>query len=491
MTQPASPEPALGGIVDRLELWSRRLRNEIAEGQRSGRDGGDLAAVAFLALLADVLDEQDRAFSRYKAQTRAAPEVRLRWFQSVGATLGLLVHHLGTLERALPPRLTPLVSAFERLLGELIPGQAAVFVPERFFNYELREIHARQFEQVLGSGVDKHQWPTLFLKLPLGLLDSPQNHILLAHELGHALAAVSRSALQNHRRQLEEAKRAKRPPPVAPASLLPRPVIDTTRILPIAQQMCREGGIAAPAPSVGGQVGLEQVILQGLIAKVASNVSAITERWIEELFADAVGVCLFGAAFTKAFADVLLPTGPWAQASPDHPPHAVRISFQLDLLARSEFGDFAGTVPPRLKERLDAVATLASSALSSVPGSMTSTSERDMYALSHDSVKGVLKDIMAVAINRTGKLIYSAAQYQDDQQRYVEAFRAMGVPPIGVIGERRVSLATILNVGQLVGMEVSAHLPESADPLARERGLDELILKAIELAEFQIAWEEA
>jgi hypothetical protein len=491
MTQQASPEPALKGIVDRLEVWSGLLRREIEEAQRSGSDGGDRAAVSFLRLLADVLGEHDRAFARYRAQTLAAPDVRLRWLQTVGTGLGLLVHNLGTLERALPPSLTPLVSAFARLLGELIPGRAAVFVPERFFNYELREIHAKSFEHVLGANVDAHTWPALFLKLPLGLLDSPRNHILLGHELGHALAAVARAETQKHSRLVEAAKRAGTVLPDPPPPLLPRPNIDTARILPIAQQMCREGGINVPAPSTAGQVGIGQLILQGLIAKVASDVSSITERWVEELFADAVGVCLFGPAFTKAFADVLLPTGRLAQASHDHPPHAVRITFQRDLLARKEFGDFASIIPAKLKERLDAVSTLASSALSAVPGSTTSTSERDTYALSHLSVQTVLDEIMSVAIARTNNLLYTATRYSEDLDRYLESFRTLGVPPISVTGERRVSLATILNVSQLVAMEASIHVHQTADPLSRERGLDDLILKAIELAEFQIGWEEA
>jgi hypothetical protein len=461
----------------------------------------------------DVLDEQERAFSRYKKQTRAAPEVRLRWLQGVGAGVGLLVHYLGTLEHALPPRLTPLVSAFERLLGQLIPGHAAVFVPERFFNYELREVHAQSFDQVLGPQVDRHKWPALFLKLPLGLLDSPRNHILVGHELGHAIAAVSRAELHRHARLAEEARRkaegvsgetkggdapssdggGQKSAAVehVPSELLPRPQIDPTRILQIVQQMCREGGISIPAPSASAQVAIEQVIFQGLIAKVASDVATISERWIEELFADAIGVCLFGPAFIKAFADVLLPTGRLAQASFDHPPQAVRVIFQHDLLAQKEFGDFAAAIPSELKERLDAIVALAKAALPAVPGSTTSPSERETYALSYDSVHTVRAEIMAIAMKQTAKMLYTATQYKDDLDRYLDTFRSIGVPPIGVIGETRVSLATILNVAQLVSMGAPVHVAATAEPAARERCLDDLILKAVELAEFQIGWEEA
>jgi len=54
-----------------------------------------------------------------------------------------------------------------------------------------------------------------------------------------------------------------------------------------------------------------------------------------------------------------------------------------------------------------------------------------------------------------------------------------------------VSLATILNVGWIAALTRPEDASGAAMPALSEESLDNLLSKAIELSEVQIAWEEA
>jgi hypothetical protein len=86
-------------------------------------------------------------------------------------------------------------------------------------------------------------------------------------------------------------------------------------------------------------------------------------------------------------------------------------------------------------------------------------------------------------------LLYTATHFEADL-RHVDDLVKLGVPPLpGPAGEH-VSLATIFNVSQIVSLDRMAEFRADAAPADKERSLDDLILKAVELSEVQITWRE-
>ena len=100
-----------------------------------------------------------------------------------------------------------------------------------------------------------------------------------------------------------------------------------------------------------------------------------------------------------------------------------------------------------------------------------------------------LRSSAIAAVNSAG-LLYSGQRFTHDLV-HVDDMGKLGVPPLPRTAGAHVSLASIFNVAQIVALDRINDFPGDAPPADKERSLDDLILKAVELSEVQIMWEEA
>lgn len=480
----APDDVALSAVIERLRGWFDALEADLAAAKTSYVASRDRAAYAYATLLEALLAEHRSAFARYADESTAPFSQRLRWLQHLGGELKVFVTRLERLDGAMPPRSSPLVSAFVRLLNRLAPDVSAVFTPFRQLNYELSAVPSEDFVDYEISAT-QHRFPSLFVRIPTGFLDSPRNHILVAHELGHAVAAVRQEQVDWHAREAARAARegSDTPPTVEPLYPLPSPPRD--RVEDIVNSAWSESGLSVPAPGSTR----EPDYLADVLA-IQLQVQSMVSRWLEELFADSVATYLFGPAFVFAFFEVLLPLDPLELASEHHPPTAARILNMRATLDSTPLAGMVDRLPAGLAGKLGAMVNASRLALPEVPGDGLSQSIRKLYLLVNDLVSSSEEQVRSAAAAASAGLVYTPEMFQRDRDTYVDDFVHRLVPPLTSPPTAPATLATIFNVGQLVAFE---HMSEflRGEPLPTKwQELDRLLLKAIELAEVQAAWNE-
>jgi hypothetical protein len=474
--------------ISRLGSWLKSLEREFENARVARQDQNDIGAVNYLNVLQAVLERYRYAYERYRAQTAVAPGQRLLWLQDVGAGLAYLENLVGRLSVPIAPTLTPMLASFSRLLEALVPNRPPIFRPVRDFNYELEEFHSDQFLPLLTSSFSWDQWPILFITLPTGILDSPRSHVLVAHEIGHAIAAVSRENFKVYEAACTQASADGTSPPAAPPAFLPLPSAPSADVLRIAIDRWTEQGYPAPQITAGAPLTTEGEMLVGLVATVGAELDEQTEYWLEELFSDAVGACLFGPAFLVSFLEVLLTTGSMDRGSSTHPPLAARLHCIGKALRHAELGFTSDSFPPNLRERFETAMVEADAVLLAPP--LTKGSEARFADVMKNLVLGRTDEIVttAVALVKKGNALYTAAQFKADIDKHLTLFVQTGVPPIA----ERTSLASVFNVGQVLCSDhLDSFCPGVDDIHAKEQRVDDLLLKAIELNEIAAAWREA
>jgi hypothetical protein len=374
-----------------------------------------------------------------------------------------------------------------------------VFRSFRAFNYELSSIYPDPFRATLGDDVDQGNWPALFIKFPTGFLDSPRNHILVAHEIGHAVAAVRRAETQRYQQEAAKAKRSGLPSSEVPPALLPLPSIPQPRLLDVVIARWNESGLSPLDTATLDLATLrsrptESLLFADIIARVATTAQAMCASWMEELFADAVGVCLFGPAFIFSFIEVLMPVSGLQNADEDHPPGAMRLLWMEQLLRGPQLTGMIDAMPDGLRTRLDAWITMSAEEFVNLKtlGASAKDFAGKLQSLVTDIVEALADSIRKAALAVCAKLIYSPSRFKDDLSRYSDDLVLFGIPPVvAPPGQSVVGLATIFNVAQMVALErLEEFRPGEARP-EKERMLDDLVLKAVELAEVQRKWQEA
>jgi hypothetical protein len=272
--------------------------------------------------------------------------------------------------------------------------------------------------------------------------------------------------------------------------MLPAPTVPPQRIVEIALAKWGESGLPLPKLPKGGEESPPDAELTQFISTFAftlDQAQKFRDDWIEELFADAVGVCLFGPAFVFAFIEVLVPLGPLERAS-SHPPSATRLVSMKSLLEDPVLGQAAVVAGPS-REVLDAAMGHAAEAMKQVPGQRAAKSESMLLGLVHELVEGVAADVRRAAIKRCRTVLYTGHDLARDLARFREPLVKLGVPPIGDASSPA-TLASIFNVGQTVAFEDLDTLYRGETRSEQERRLDDLMLKAIELGEYQVRWQE-
>ena len=467
-------------------MWLDTLRGEFDSALTTHREHKNLGSVKYLELLQALLALYRQGYDRYAKQVAAPVEQRLSWLQLVGAGLAQLENLFGRLSVPVAPALTPLVAAFSRLLARLVPGCSPIFRPVRDFNYELEEFHSNDFADLLTATTD-HQWPMIFITLPTGLLDTPRAHVLVAHELGHAVAAFDRELVARNEAERDAAITANTAPPSPLTPLLPQPRPPRAAVLRIAKERWNEHNLPAPQTAGSSTPTAESAIMLEIVAGVGAEFEDWTQAWLEELFSDSVGTCLFGPAFFVSILEVLLTTDSLDRGTRNHPALAARLQCIGRTLQRPELGFKVESFTPKLKSRFEMAMAAADNALKI--NRTPSGSDAMLEDIVHGAVLARMDEVISTAIRHVGacKVLYTAAQFDADIAKYVQEFYLTGVPPI----EKDLPLASVFNVGQVLCSDYMELFCPGSDDRDKERRVDDLLLKAIELNEIATIWGEA
>lgn len=149
-------------------------------------------------------------------------------------------------------------------------------------SYEILTLTRDPFVSLAEPGyLDQVAWPIRIFRVPHPPLDWPLHHVLLYHELGHAAFH-------------------KMPPPFPPE-------LDPTQATDLLERM--------------------------MLAKKLAHYHQCMSAWMEEIYADTVGVLLAGPAYALAFARFLCSFFPLDTGSSSHPPIALRIELITKLVA--------------------------------------------------------------------------------------------------------------------------------------------------------------
>jgi hypothetical protein len=161
------------------------------------------------------------------------------------------------------------------------------------------------------------------------------------------------------------------------------------------------------------------------------------------------------------------------------------------VLHRSELGFRPRKIPLTLRRRLAAFRREARAAtVRSLEGEPESSNEL-LYRTVDSLIARSVRELGDLAVRSCASMLYTAAQFAEDLSRFRDDLSSLGIPPIGSPGGHRVALGSILNVAHVVASDDLDRFPFGTSREEKERELDKLTRKAIELSEIQLAWEEA
>lgn len=364
------------------------------------------------------------------------------------------------------------VAPFQRWVEALGITETIFFRAEHLPNYELMWVDARNFSLLNGASrsltdaTASITWPVLRVSVPGHAMGLLPHFAVVAHELGHAIQERLKPDFNQYVEGLNDA---------------------------LARATAR--------------LAKEQVTFTN---EHAIRAGKIINSWINEVKSDAVGHYLVGPAFFFAlcgFLELSGLTGHGYGIGASHPPSDFR---RTTLFAKLSEG-----APSFVEVFQQKTGFLLTEDFSS-PHVARRGGDDDMYEELKDSIGPVdaalcvelahVITAMTQAIFSTAKtyleqhcpqLIYTPAQLADDLDRHLELLCNL-VPPIEYMdGEqpRAASLGSIMNVGWAALLTKVDRFPSirgfaSSDPTAaRMESLHELLLKAVELSEARLLWE--
>jgi hypothetical protein len=191
-------------------------------------------------------------------------------------------------DRSLHPVLSPTVQSALDELG--VQGEVLVTATPAL-TYELEFLEPTEFAPLVEKAtLDRIRWPFLVFLIPRPPRDWPLHHVLVLHEVGHAVF------------------RAKK--------LLPYLKLKAPSWIKNSKQDQVDKFFAHQQ---------EQIFL------------GLAGRWAEELFGDAFGLLSGGPAFLQAFCHVVAAIGGHTQATHSHPPTALRIALMAKAARPREY----------------------------------------------------------------------------------------------------------------------------------------------------------
>lgn len=358
----------------------------------------------------------------------------------------------------------PLVAQLRRFAQKVMPDSEVIVRSGPYLNYSIDEIATKIrtfFEETPLKKCSESLQRFLFvITIPRVESDEILLHCILSHELGHGLYELHKLA----------------------SAILQTVRINQESVRRIVQEITNVGSnqkIEAPPPLA--EVALRESVTRGVIST--------STNWVRELSSDAFGIYLFGPAYFFSFIYFFLAFVSLDRASDSHPPPRLRLKLMANLLDTIyPETAFDQTIRPFVQywksvssKDIDCPMPIASIALESI------------------DKPDVLEKIGAA----TNSALASLPTY--DAKRYVKDVRDLSpllvnlVPPgeTGVLEHSKpTDIATILNVGWHVYLSsfdsFRKNLPtaESSSAHLARRKLQQLLLKAFEIAEIKLSWEE-
>jgi hypothetical protein len=363
-----------------------------------------------------------------------------------------------------------IVAPFQRWVAGLKITNTIFFRSEHLANYELWQMDARSLKypnasQTLLTAIGEIEWPILRVTVPGHAMDMLPHFAVVAHELGHAIQDRIR-------------------PNLGPYA---------------ADRRICDARIAQRLGGRGIQFGTAERL----------RVTTIFDKWLNEIKADSVGHFLVGPAFFFALFGFLELSGRSYGISDTHPPSDLRRELLLEQL-KIGMPSLASTF--ETKTSVAITATINSPNISACPSGNTLFQELESaYTITDAAICTELIPYLrtigpAVFIASKNyldqicpELVYSPAQLAADLGDPLEMLSAL-VPPIeardNVAGQANaMGLASILNIGWATLLTRLSHIPDKGgDPTRsdarRFEQLHQLLLKAVELSEARMLWNE-
>lgn len=196
--------------------------------------------------------------------------------------------------------------------------------------------------------------------------------------------------------------------------------------------------------------------------------------WVEELLCDHLALAAMGPAYLWAFAGFVLPLS-YADASPRYPPNTLRVKLALELLSRTDWGDYMTGVAPGITSWLDGATSRAGGSL---------PPPYDFLAEQVGRRRDLLQDI---ALAKLGSSVLDPSTAAGEAAEAAELLERLILP----MGETRPLPTRSIALG---GWQ-EAFRRHGDDPEGLVRALDDpelqdLLGKAIEMTAVVTAWKE-
>jgi len=358
-----------------------------------------------------------------------------------------------------------LVSPLRRYFQALLPNCDIVLSSKPELNYSITEI-AQDIRKLLGDGPLRECCKNLpadhlfLVTLPASESEQVLLHAILSHEASHGI-------YEQHRLGDRIFGRIR--------------IIKEDLVKAVVQKLSEHS--SGPA----GQDALPPLLEVVLRSDVTAQVNERISKWVRELCSDALGIRLFGPAFYFAFVHFFLSFVHLDRASRSHPPPRLRLKL-LTKLCREVYAP--EELHPKLSEFFG-VFDIASQQPIVCRGPFEQIA---VHCLNEEAVLGVICEETAKCLPLPH--CYSHDQYRRDIDILVPLILNL-IPPgeTGVLGAA-VGIASIFNVGWYVYLckfgEFQGRLHQrDRDKLRAARKLQKLLLKALEISEIKIRWEEA
>jgi len=362
-----------------------------------------------------------------------------------------------------------IVAPFQRWVDGLGISNTIFFRADHVANYELARFDLRALvnnvndaSQTLIDASAAVTWPFLRVTVPSQAMGMLPHFAIVGHELGHAIQGEIKVDLSN---------------------------VDSSAVIADLDARLKAEGII-------------------LSQSHGMDTQRILASWVNELKSDAIGCLLAGPAFLLALGAFFELSGGGYGIGPSHPPSEMRRRLVLDRLALGAtnhvevFKEQTGT---------ELTADLNSPHLKPLPvpdDLFTELKQRHgpeiaaicvaLMPYAETVAPLVFAEAEKVVRAANPDMVYDAVRLQEDLAEHLEPLRHL-VPPIeirraGVV--QATSLAGILNVGwaglltQLDRIPTPTGVPIGSELPVKMEKLHELLLKAVELSEARMVWEE-
>ena len=302
-----------------------------------------------------------------------------------------------------------LVLLLQDLITELYPNSTLIVVPQRDYNYSIKDIRPLLKDTVENlfppSEVDELLKP---FSEPLNLISFPRierdnilNHAIFGHELGHPIAdeflSLEESCCSSYQSALDHVTAEVRG--LIQSRIAKKSSLDTLKL-------------AKP---------------------YVESLLQIRRRGLEELISDCVSLLLFGPSALFAAYDILL--GTQLDAEPDgpeyYPPPRYRLRVLKDLLDKESYTSALMHIsPPKqlkaLKPKLEEFFRNLHELTDPTPD-VVRLEQQPVTALAYGWLNKVLPQAIDFAKESVEKLIYSPKQMSDDINVLIQRL-ALGIP---------------------------------------------------------------